>query len=68
MIDVNRREKSLMQKFGTEHLNGADLDPKHAIGRTMSALNSIILSLATALRALGVLLLVACLFTRLPGP
>jgi hypothetical protein len=28
VIDVNYREKSLMQRFGTEHLNGADLDPK----------------------------------------
>ncbi|HEY4987499.1 MAG TPA: hypothetical protein VII39_12830 [Bradyrhizobium sp.] len=34
----------------------------------MSTLNSIILSLATAYAALGVLLLVACLFTRLPWP
>jgi hypothetical protein len=34
----------------------------------MSTLNSIILGLATAYAALGVLLLVACLFTRLPWP
>ena len=34
----------------------------------MSTLNSIILSLATAYAALGVLLLVGCLFTRLPWP
>jgi hypothetical protein len=34
----------------------------------MSSLNSIILSVAIAYAALGVLLLVACLFTRLPWP
>ena len=59
VIDVNRRQKSLMESFRNVHRNGADLDPKTGyVKKLMTTSPPIVIWLSIAYALLGVLLLV----------